>query len=190
MMEPTIVCPNCATEIKLTESLAAPLIQATRREYEAKIAQKEADVSKRETSLKEQQKAVEEAKKSIDEQVAGKLKTERVAIAAEETKKAKLAAAIDLDAKTKELADLQDVLVQRNAKLEEAQKAQAELIRKQRKLDDALRELDLTVEKRVQASVAEVRQKAKQEAEDGLKLKVTEKEEQIASMKRQIEELT
>ena len=56
-------------------------------------------------------------------------------------------------------------------------------------LDDAKRELDLTVEKRVQASVAEVRQKAKQEAEEALKLKVTEKEEQIASMQRQIEEL-
>lgn len=30
MTEPTIVCPNCKTEIKLTESLAAPLIESTR----------------------------------------------------------------------------------------------------------------------------------------------------------------
>jgi hypothetical protein len=28
MAEPTIVCPNCKKEIKLTESLAAPLIDA------------------------------------------------------------------------------------------------------------------------------------------------------------------
>ncbi len=27
MAEPTIICPNCKTEIKLTESLAAPLIE-------------------------------------------------------------------------------------------------------------------------------------------------------------------
>ena len=26
MIEPTITCPNCRTEIKLTESLAAPLL--------------------------------------------------------------------------------------------------------------------------------------------------------------------
>ncbi len=45
MIEPTITCPNCATESKLTESLAAPIIQATRREYEAKIAQKEEDAT-------------------------------------------------------------------------------------------------------------------------------------------------
>lgn len=30
MTKPTIICPNCKTEIKLTESLAAPLIEATR----------------------------------------------------------------------------------------------------------------------------------------------------------------
>ncbi|MDH5479879.1 MAG: DUF2130 domain-containing protein [Nitrosomonas sp.] len=189
MTEPTIICPNCATEIKLTESLAAPLIQATRQEYELKIEQKEKDVVKRETELKVQQSAIEKAQKAIDEQVASKLKIERIAIIAEETKKAKLAAASDLDTKSKELTELQVVLQQRNIKLEEAQKAQADLIRKQRELDDAKRELDLTVEKRVQASITEVRQKAQQAAEDVLKLKVTEKEEQIASMQRQIEEL-
>ena len=34
MTEPTITCPNCKTEIKLTESLAAPLIAETRRKFE------------------------------------------------------------------------------------------------------------------------------------------------------------
>jgi hypothetical protein len=80
------------------------------------------------------------------------------------------------------------VLAKRNVKLEEAQRTQADLLRKQRELDDARRELDLTVEKRVQESVAEVHQKAKREVEESLKLKVTEKEEQIASMQHQIEE--
>ena len=56
-------------------------------------------------------------------------------------------------------------------------------------LDDAKRELDLTIEKRVQGSLTEIRQKAKIEAEEGLKLKVAEKGQQIASMQRQIEEL-
>lgn len=37
MSDPIIACPNCKTEIKLTESLAAPLVEATRREYEQKL---------------------------------------------------------------------------------------------------------------------------------------------------------
>ena len=50
-------------------------------------------------------------------------------------------------------------------------------------------EMDLTIEKKVQGSLAAVREKAKHDAEEGLKLRVLEKEEQIASMQRQIEDL-
>ena len=172
--ESTIICPNCFMEIKLTESLAGPLIQTVRKEYEAKIAQKEQDVVKRESELRTQQKAVKNAQQVIDEQVAEKLRQKRAAIAEEEAKKAKRALATDSEAKAKEVGELQEILKQRDEKLKEAQ---ANLLREQRKLNDAKRELDLTVEKRVQASVEEVRKKAQQEAEEGLKLKVVEKEE-------------
>jgi hypothetical protein len=189
MNEPTIICPSCKTEIKLTESLAAPLIDATRKQYEQQIAQKEADVAEREAAIRRQQADLTKARESIDEQVTAKLKPERDRIAAEEAKKARLLLATDLEQKAKELEDLQGVLKERDLKLGEAQKAQADLIRKQRELDDAKRELDLTVEKRVEESLSTVRDKAKLEAEEGLKLKVLEKEEQISSMQRQIEEL-
>jgi hypothetical protein len=44
MTEPTITCPNCKSEIKLTESLAAPLIEATRKQYEQQLAQRDSDI--------------------------------------------------------------------------------------------------------------------------------------------------
>lgn len=189
MNEPTIKCPKCKTEIKLTESLAAPLIEATRQKYEKRIAQKDANVAKREAELAVREEDLAEAKKSIEKQVAARLKTEQKRIAAEESSKARLLLRVELKQKTKENADLQEVLNDRDAKLAEAQEAQAELIRKERELDDAKREMNLTIEKKVQESLGTVRAKAKQEAEDGLKFKVLEKEEQIASMQRQIEEL-
>jgi hypothetical protein len=189
MNQPTIICPSCKTEIKLTESLAAPLIEATRRQFEQKLADKETSVAEREAQIRKQQADLARAQDSIDEQVIARLKPERDRIAAEEAKKARLLLATDLDQKTKEVADLQGVLKERDIKLGEAQKAQADLIRKQRELDDAKREIDLTIEKRVAESLGTVRDKAKLEAEEGLKLKVLEKEEQISSMQRQIEEL-
>jgi len=187
--EPIIICPKCGAEIKLNESLAGPLIEATKRDYERRLAKKDSDISDRETSLKEREKALSWAKEAVDDQVAEKLKQERAKIAAEESKKAKLVMAADLDQKTREISDLQDVLKQREDKLAEAQKAQAELIRKQRELDDARRELELTVEKRVQEGLDATREQGRQEAEDGLKLKVAEKEQTIASMQKQIEDL-
>lgn len=189
MTEPIITCPKCKTDIKLTESLAAPLIESTRREYERQLAQKDADITKREASLCEREKEIAKEKESIDNQVNEKLKQERAKIVAEEAKKAKLALATDIDQKTREIADLQEVLKQRDVKLAEAQKAQTELIRKQRELDDAKRELDLTVEKGIQNGLTAVREQAHKEAEEQMKLKVMEKEQTITSMQKQIEEL-
>ncbi len=189
MSEPTIVCPHCDAEIKLTESLAGPLLESTRQLYEKKLSDQESRIKQREASLQEQQAALAKAQDAIDEQVAEKLKTERESIAAQEAKKAKAALAVDLEQRSREIAELQDVLRVREEKLAEAQKAQADLIRKQRELDDAKRELELTVETRVQESLTSVRDAAKKEAEDGLKLKVAEKEQTISAMQKQIEEL-
>jgi hypothetical protein len=189
MAEPTVVCPQCRTEIKLTESLAAPLLESVRRDYEQRLSQKDADISKREKLINERAESVEKAKHNLDQQVEQKLQLERVRIGAEEAKKAKLALGSDLDQKIKEINVLQDILKQRDAKLAEAQKAQAELIRKQRELDDAKRELDLTIEKKVQADLGAEREKAKKEAEEELKLKVMEKDQTITAMQKQIEDL-
>ena len=189
MTEPTIICPSCKTEIKLTESLAAPLVESTRRQYEQKLSEKDADIARREGQLKQEQAALAKAKETIEEQVAAKLKDEREVIAIEEAKKARLALGSDLEQKSKELADLNEILKQRDEKLAEAQKAQAELIRKQRELDDAKREMDLTIEKRVQESLDSTRAQARKEAEESLQLKVAEKEHTITSMRQQIKEL-
>ena len=189
MSEPTITCPRCQHEIKLTESLAAPLISATRAEYEKKIATKDAEVAEREAAIRGHEAALAKQKASIEEEIEAKLKVGRDKIAAEEAKKARLLVGTDLEQRSKQLAELQEVLQERDAKLAEAQKAQAEFISKQRELDDARREMDLTIQKKVEENLGAVRDKAKLEAEEQLKLKVTEKELQIAGMQRQIEEL-
>ncbi|MEX0829431.1 MAG: DUF2130 domain-containing protein [Nitrospirales bacterium] len=189
MTEPTITCPSCKTEIKLTESLAAPLIEATKRDYERRLLQKEAESANREAGIRERETALSKAKEALEEQVAEKLKVECTRIAAEESQKAKQAVANEVEQKSKDLLELQEILKQRDEKLAEAQKTQADLLRKQRELDDAKRELDLTIEKRVQEGLTATRDQAKKEVEEALKFKVMEKEQTITSMQKQIEEL-
>ena len=171
-----ITCPHGEAEITLTESLADPLIRATRK----KIAEKEAEVARRESAIGAKRAELAKAVESIEQQFTTRLETERERIAAEEAEKARLWWATDLERKSQEVADLQRELQERDNKLAEAQKAQTELIRKQQELVDAKREMDLQIETRVQDSL----HKAKQEA-----LKVSEKEELTASMQRQTEEL-
>jgi hypothetical protein len=193
MTEPMIVCPQCKGEIRLTESLAAPLIAATRQQFEQKLTLKDREIAQREQGVRDKERLVNEARRELDiqvaDQVAAQVKIERVRLTAEESKKARLAVAADLETKAREVSELQEVLKARNVKLAEAQRAQAELIVKQRELDDAKRELELTVQKRVDEGLSEVRIKARREAEEGLKHKVQEKDQTIVSMQRTIEEL-
>jgi hypothetical protein len=189
MAEPTIICPKCKSEIKLTESLAAPLIESTRHDYEQRLVQKDLDVASREKSIQEREAALSQARDSLEIQVNERVQKERTKIAADEGKKAKLALSNEINQKTQEVAELHEILKQKDEKLTEAQKAQADLLKKQRELDDAKRELELTVEKRVSEGLTVTRQQARKEAEDEMKLKVSEKEQTIASMQKKIEEL-
>ncbi|MGO9546884.1 MAG: DUF2130 domain-containing protein [Rhodomicrobium sp.] len=188
-MEPSVVCPNCRTEIKLTETLAAPLIEAIKRDSEAKLRQKEAEIAKREIAIRAQQDAVKQAREAMEAELAERMKGERKKVAEEEEKKARAKFSLDLNHRAQQLEDLTKAFNERGAKLEEAQKAQAEAVRKERALAEEKRELDLTIEKRVAEKQSEIQQRAKAEAEQTLMLKVQEKEQTIQGMQKQIEEL-
>ena len=89
MTEPTITCPACKAEIKLTESLAAPLIESTRKQFEQKLAQQDSDIAQREQAMRDKEKQLAEDKRALDEQVAdlvaAQLKAERARVIAEDS---------------------------------------------------------------------------------------------------------
>ena len=155
-----IVCPACKVEIKLNDQLAAPLLAAAKRDFDKKLADQES---------------------AFD--------AERLKIAEQELLRAKKITALKFEAKEKELADLTELSGQQQEKLLEAQKAQTDYLKKQRLIDNEKRELDLTIEKRVQESLLTIREMAKKEVENELNLKVAEKELIISQMNTKIEEL-
>lgn len=189
MTDQTITCPNCDHKFPLTDSLAAPLIAEVKRQAEVAAAKKDREIAAKEAALRDQAGALEKAKSALEATVAEKLTAERQRIVAEEAAKAKQRAAADLEEKANALAELQNVLKERDQKLAEAQKAQAEFEKKTRDLEDAKREIALTVQKGINAGLESERAKAKLEAEEALKLRVSEKDQIIASMQNKIEEL-
>jgi hypothetical protein len=189
MTEPTLMCPNCKTEIHLTESLAAPLVAATRQQFEKKLAEQAEEMLLREQSIFEKEKQIAKARHSIEEQVLLRLSEERTHLMAEESKKANLVWTAEFEKKTQELEALQAVLTAQNEKLTEAQKTQAEFMKKQRELDDARREVELTVEKRIASELEKVRSLAQKEVEESFKMKAMEREQLIVSRQKKIEEL-
>jgi hypothetical protein len=187
--EPTLRCPNCNHEIRLTQSLAAPLVDEMRRRHQEQLAAKDAEMSRKNEILRLEREQLAKAREQIEDQVANQLSAERSLLVEAEAKKAREAAAAELRAKEAEAAELRQSLSANNTKLAEAQQQQVELLRKQRALDEEKRELDLTIEKRVQASIEVIRAKARQEADEAARLRVLEKDQTIESMSRTIEEL-
>ena len=187
--EPTLHCPNCNHEIRLTESLAAPLLAETRQRFQQQLASKDAEMERKTEALRLEREQLSKDREQIEDQVTKRLTAERAQLVATESKKAQKAAAAELQAKEAEAAELRATLLTNNAKLAEAQKQQAELMRQQRALEEEKRELDLTIEKRVQASISEIQIKARQEADEAARLRVAEKDQTIESMTRTIEEL-
>lgn len=200
MTEPTVTCPNCGSEVRLTESLAAPMVAAVRAEFAAKSAAVEEAVRRREAAVAAEAARLKDESARLAEKLAAQIAAERDKLraaytaeknklAADEARKAREALALEIDQKARDLADAQTRIKAQDAKLAEAQRAQAALLVKERELEDARREMELTVQKRVSDMVALEREKGKKEADGEWSLKVVEKDLQLESLRKTVEEL-
>ena len=181
MTEPTITCPNCGTEIKLTESLAAPMVASLRKEYEQKISAKDREVKEKEDNLRKE-------RESIDDAVAAKLKLERSAIAESEAKKAKEAVSDELTKMQQEKSEAQELLKDRNSKLAEAQKNEMELRKERQKLQDEKEQFEIEKQRAIDEERAKIREVAQKEADEQSRLKIAEKEKTISDLQGKLQD--
>ncbi len=168
MDDAKITCPECRAEIPLTDTLAGPMLSEMRERMEAE---------------------------RVAALAAQKTEIEGVALRHAEAAQAAKLAALEVAAKDAEeqtaakLATLEAEAKARDAKLAEAQKAQAEAMRKERELDARAREMELELEKRLGAALVDQVAKVRAEAVEAEALKLKEKDEQMDTMRRQIEAL-
>lgn len=189
MTDPRISCPHCNSEIKLTESLAAPLIAQTRAAYEQRLKEQQSQLAAREQELLQRQTEIAHAQANLDEVLAEQLQKERQALIDQGSKMAASRLEFDMAQQAGQMKSLQATLKEREDKLVEAQRQQAEFIARQRALEDEKREMQLTIQKGIDAGLEAVRAKSKAEIEEESRLKLAERDEKIAGMARQIEEL-
>jgi Skp family chaperone for outer membrane proteins len=53
--EPHVVCSKCSHQIPLTESIAAPLLEAERRKFQEKLLERETEFARKNDELQKQQ---------------------------------------------------------------------------------------------------------------------------------------
>ena len=132
--DPVIQCPKCGEQIKLTDSLAGPLVAATRAEYEVRLQRRNDEISEKERVLKEQKVALEATITERIREREQQLRDDAQRDAAESVR--------SVHAEADRLR--QDLVA--------AQQAQAEALKKERDLESRERALELTVQTRINQS--------------------------------------
>jgi hypothetical protein len=202
--DPALICPKCGESIKLTESLAAPLVAATRAQYEQQLAdqaksfqtekqlvsrQQEANdkrAAELEVAARKQEQSVAEA---VQDGIAKQLTVERKKIAEQESIRARQLVEDELKSE-REAAALQKERIQDlDRKLTLARAAETGLLKKQQQLEDKERELERDLQKGIAAARAEERTKALAEVQSDLDLKVQDRDNKIAQLLTQIDSL-
>jgi hypothetical protein len=202
MTDVKIECPHCHKSFKLNETLAAPVVEETRRkmadEYREKeealedkkaaFAQEQREADKARKEVERERSALAKEREKIEEQVAEQVAEQRAAIEREATKKAKQKLDEKLAEKDEEKKELDEQLKEKEAKLADARKQEAEFRRKQRELDDKMKELDLIAEKKAAELVAPQIEKARRDSDDANRLRIAEKDKVIEAQKQQLAE--
>lgn len=163
MTDPIIVCPHCKTEIKLTESLAGPLLESTRQQYEKLLNAK-------------------------DEELTERLKAERAGIAVAEAKKARDAIADELAKAQEEKAASDELAKDRETKLAEARKNELQLRQERQKLQEEKDQFELEKQRAIDAERAKIRETAQKDADEQARLKIAEKDKTITDLQSKLQD--
>jgi len=182
MPDQTIRCPKCGMQIPLTEALTGQIEQSIKLRYEAEAAEKAKELEKETTILKQKAKEIEAKGQAIDKQVAEQLKTERKEIAEAERKKI-------IAEQSEQTKALEEELAEQKNKVREANKKELELLKKQQELEQAKENIELEVQRKITEERKKISDEASKKAAEEQQLKMREKDDQLAAMKKQIDEL-
>jgi len=182
MSKLTITCPKCRADFELTDSLAGPLVAATRAEMQARV---DAAESAARTAAMDASIAKADIERDIEFKVSEKAKEIRLQEAAkvQQSMKADFAREQGIAVQAQQEAE------ELRSKLIVAQKAQAEAVRKERELDERERELNLTIETRISDATSTIRSSAMRESNEANRLKLLEKDTLLESLQKKIEDL-
>lgn len=182
MSEQSIACPQCGTNIPLTEALSHKIKEQLKGEFEKEQQKRERELLNQKEALESEKKKLEEQRVSLDEEVSRKLAVEKEAL----WKKAQEKAAEKIST---ELADLKLQNEEREKELEEARKNELELRKRARAIEEREKSLELEMERKMDEEKEKIADQVRRTTEDEFRMKMLEKEKQLEQAQRQADDL-
>ena len=188
MNEPSITCPQCKSEVKLTESLAAPLVKQTEERYRRMLEEQQKKVDGERDKLRAEAETLQKAKDDLDATLRQRMAQERRTIADEEQKKARASLQADLDAAKQEKEVVQTELAENRKKLADARTLELQLRQERQSLKEAQEQFDLDKQRAIDEAKAAIRAEASQKAEEQASLKLMEKQKTIDDLNTKLKD--
>jgi hypothetical protein len=177
-----ITCPNCQTQIEITEVISGQLRASIRAELETELGPVRQRLKQQQEDLAQRQLELQKKVQAVEEQVKAKLAAERPAL--EQTIRNRLREEQDLEMKDKAAA-----IAELQAKVQQATAKELAFLKEKRDLEEKVRNADLEVERRLQEQLQAVREQALKEIDEQHRLKLMENEQKVQTLLRQIEDL-
>jgi hypothetical protein len=170
-----IKCPSCGELIPVNETLYHQIADKAR-------AKAKAEITAQQKALAERERAVAAKEEDIDKAVATKLKAEKTRLSKEAEKKAREAAAVEIE-------DLKRAAEEKDKRIKELSGAELELRRQKRALEEKAASLELEVTRRIDAERSKIREETAKNIEEEHRLKDAEKDKKLQDALRVNEEL-
>lgn len=180
-----IKCPNCGKEFDVENVLAADIEKRMQAEFQDKLNASLASVAAEKEQLAAEQKMFEEKKKQENEIFKQKMEQEKAKMAAALQTEISTSIAADFETKLKQLE--QDNLAN-EAKLKEAREKELEYLQKTKLLQDKEAELEITLQKKLQAERTQLTEQIRLQEMQKNELKESEYNLKLRELEKQLED--
>jgi len=182
----SVNCPNCGTEINVSEILYSQIQSKLKEELEKDTQKKEQELQVKLDDLQAEKTKLSEEKSSLHEQVNKAVKEKLV----EERIKLENSIREDINKETSLQIDLlQKELTEKSSKLKELNETKAEVEKLKREKDEIKSQITLEKEIEFSERLKEEKTKAKIMADESSALKIKELEIQLDSQKKLVDEM-
>jgi len=167
-------CPECSAEIYVDEILHKQIEE----EYKRKFVEEEKKYKAEKLKLEQQR---EQLQKTIAETVEQRIKSEKAGL------EEKLRKDIEKE-KSEQYDSLQEELNQKSEQLKDYNKSKAEIERLKREKNELSDKIQAEAEQKLGIRIAEEKEKIQKSVQEGMQLKISEKEKVIDQLKTQLTE--
>jgi hypothetical protein len=182
MSDQAISCPQCGTQIPLTEALSHQIKEQLKGEFEKEQQKREREILNQKEALEAEKKRLEQTRASLEEEMNKKLAAEKETLWKKAQEKAQ-------EKLSTELADLKSQNEERARELEEARKNELDLRKKAREIEEREKALELEMQRKMDEEKEKIAEQVRRNTEDEFRMKMLEKEKQLEQAQRQADDL-